>query len=157
MSKSLQHRAYRTQPKYQLSKANLPHNQSKKNISRTAPITQPKPPKSKITYQEEFQFIKKLISKSKIGYNWKLLNPRKLGYILVSSWTPQSKGKDHLETRSGSLTWGYRNPKDGFIYVGNRTESWKLGKSQSYYHPSYGDYFSESFDVFTKLANPLLV
>ena len=154
MSKSLQHRSYVSQPKWQLSKANLPQPGKPCPENRTVnPVVVKN--KSKPDYLDEFQFIKKLIRGSTIAYNWKLLKPKKLGYILVSSWVPQSKGRKEIEIRSGPLTWGYVNPKDSFIYVGSKTESWKLGKSQSYYNPSYGDYYSESFDILGKLNNPL--
>lgn len=152
MSQSLQHRSYVQQPKYQLSHANLPHTNLPDTQKRVVNVSVIKN-KSKIRYQESYQFIEKLIRKSKTGYNWRLLNPKKLGYTLVSSWEQQSKSIK--EIRSGSLLWGYQNPKDGFIYVGNKTQSWKLGRSHSYYNPTYGDSLSESLDILLKLPNPL--
>ena len=93
MSKSLQHRAYRDQPKWQLSMAYLPQKPIPKNIRANPSVIKTGKTKSKIAYRDEYDFIKKLVSRSKLGYNWKIIKPKKLGYMLVSSWEPPIQRK----------------------------------------------------------------
>lgn len=150
-SKSIQHKAYRTQPRYQISNANLPHPPPKEIVYNYSNVAIGKTKKQKLKYLNEYKYLNNLIRKSITGYNWKLLKPKKLGYILVSSWSNDGK-----ETRSGPCKWGYRDINTGFIYVGNASESWKLGTSHAYYNSSYASQdFSKVLTLLNSLDNPL--
>lgn len=88
--------------------------------------------KKKIIYKEEYNYVKHLIRNATIGHNWSIKKPKRLGYILVESWSNQG-----VQMCSGRCIWAYIDPNSGFIYIGNHEEAWKLGFSQKYYNVKY--------------------
>ena len=101
-----------------------------------------------------------MIKQAKTAYNWRLLKPKKLGYIMVEMWSNPtcSYGNRHSAEQSTSekpLLWGFKDPNNGFIYVGNTQEIWKLGMSHSYFNPTYGTGKEEPLHYLTQLTMPL--
>ena len=156
-STSIQHRMRRTQPQYQLSRANLPHEPRYMSTSDPKRIRKNKVAQKKrrvnIKFKKEFIYVNRIYRGSTVVYNWRLIKPKRLGYIIVNSWS--NDGKE--EHNSNRCTWGYSDPNSGFIYVGNRTESYKLGLSSQYYNSKFA--YQKPIDIenlLIQLDNPLV-
>ena len=153
MSTSQQHKNYRVQPKYQLSRANLPHPPPKQLSYK--PTTRPKSKKSKgPVFLAEYTWVKKLLPRSQIVYNWKILQKKQYNnQIFIESWSNDGKQK----MVSDACSWAFRSPKDHFLYLGNETSVWKLGNSHQYFSPGYPSQSDkELYNIISKLVNPIL-
>ena len=108
--------------------------------------------RQKIVWNQDYKFAKGLISQAVPLYNWRIEKPKRLGYIRVNAWSNDGK-----EFNSDRCIWGYKDPNSGFIYIGNREQSWKLGLSHKYYHHKYSYQTEEIIMGFiSQLDSPIL-
>ena len=113
-SVSQKHRTYTSQPHYQTAYSKcLPQTNPKERQDRPPNRSIGKKKKQTLQFIEEYQYIQKMIKQAKPAYNWRLLNPKKLGYIMVEMWSNPtcSHGNRHSATKSTSekpLLWGFK-------------------------------------------------
>ena len=105
----------------------------------------------KIKWNDNYKFVKKLVSSAQPLYNWRILKPKRLGYICINAWSNDGK-----EFNSDRCTWGYQDPNNLFIYIGNNINSWKLGLSHKYYNSKYPYQQDDTiFNYINELASPI--
>lgn len=97
-----------------------------------------------------------MMQNPKTGYNWRILRPKKLGYVIVECWSNFTHIRGVSKTTSEKpILWGFIHPNNGFIYLGNQTETWRLGLSHSYFNPKYFTGKEDPLALLDKLVMPL--
>ena len=126
----------------------------------------PKKKPTKLVFHKDFNYVKKSYKNGAILHNWKLENRKKLNSIVVITWINERLQKtnnkkklmcrDNFVEHMYKITWGFLDENTNFIYVGNMTESFKLGMSHAYFNSKYRiQTSSDIHSVLEKLQNPL--
>ena len=118
-SVSQQHRAHTLQPHCQTAVSKcLPQTKPKERQDNPPNISTKKKRKKKknaTPFLDEYAYIGKMIPHATHGYNWRLLKPKKLGYIILEMWSnPACSNRIYnpaeKSTSERPLLWGFKDP-----------------------------------------------